>query len=191
MFRSSASALAAKSCARCIAQTCATQWGERLVREPLSSLARRRPSIGRAVQKSKQLRSETGGDPGFSKSRNYCPGWVLMRESRAVDGHCAHCGAPFHIPAGSKGGAYKRRFCSPQCSYVHWTRAKGVRPMALVRAEGRERTRRTCANCSTMFYGDTDRATYCSRECYFIARKAAGASYQRKSPRPAPEPHAQ
>ena len=76
-------------------------------------------------------------------------------------GICPQCGKPVHQTPGRR----KRRFCSDGCRMLYWNSHKNqVKRQAYYDC--------VCLNCGKKFvsYGNS-RRKYCSRDCYYEARR--------------------
>ena len=131
--------------------------------------------------------------PPESRIAIYLTGVENMdRPKGAIERQCLYCGEIFFIPVEmQRGNGIARKHCSKKCAIMRRARELGVKPRDVDMALRAERSRRRCAHCGATFHGDADRATYCSRECYFAMRKAAGACYRRISPHREADVHAQ
>ncbi len=79
------------------------------------------------------------------------------RDAPAV---CKNCGQPLIQPPGVK----RKTFCSDQCRYAWWNKARHKQPYQLI-----------CHYCGKEFisYGNRKRK-FCGRDCYRLSRQGEG-----------------
>lgn len=78
-------------------------------------------------------------------------------------GHCClKCGTPLESFAAGK----QKRFCSQKC-YYRWWQEHAENP--------RKEYKKVCTNCHNTFFAMSKKSQkYCSRACFYAARKAGG-----------------